>query len=151
MHRPIPPTPSARRAVPGDGTRGQVTVRSMLADRSGLTEPEGLDLVAGGDGEAVGPFADLPAPVVRLAGAAVALPQLLRLGPALDLHGALVAESLTYGLLQSGSMYRSWLARHRPRQHVASARPVLVERDGARLVITLNRPDVRNAFDVAMR
>src|SRR5947207_14297869 len=143
------PTPSARRAVPGAGTRGQVTVRSMLADRSGLTEPEVLDLVAGGDAEAVGPFADRPALVVRLDGdtgalpaataalpcvvvgvvvpgdttagcdvlvidvadppapwvqvrvadvvdaaeaspaAAVALAQLLRLGPGLDLHGAL--------------------------------------------------------------
>jgi hypothetical protein len=183
----------------------------MLADRSGLTEPEVLDLVAAGDAEAVGPCAGRPALVVRLDGAtgalpaataalpcvvvgvgvpgdttagcdvlvtdvadppapwvqarvadvvdaaeaspaaAVALAQLLRLGPGLDLHGALVAESLTYGLLQSGSMYRAWLAHRRPREHVASARPVLVERDGSQLVITLNRPEVRNAFDVAMR
>jgi hypothetical protein len=183
----------------------------MLADRSALTEPEVLDLVAGGDAEAVGPFADQPALVVRLDGAtgalpaataalpcvvvgvgvpgdttagcdvlvtdipdppapwvhapaaavvdaaeaspaaAVALAQLLRLGPGLDLHSALVAESLTYGLLQSGPMYRAWLAGRRPRQHVASPHPVLVERDGSRVTVTLNRPEVRNAFDVAMR
>jgi hypothetical protein len=183
----------------------------MLADRGALTEPEVLDLVAGGDAEAVGPFAGQPALVVRLDGAtgalpsgtavlpcvvvgvgvpgdvtagcdvvvtdvadppapwvqaragdvvdaaeaspaaAVALAQLLRLGPGLGLHGALVAESLTYGLLQSGSMYREWLAGRRPRRHVESAAPVLAYRDGTRLRITLNRPEVRNAFDVAMR
>ncbi|HKA02960.1 MAG TPA: enoyl-CoA hydratase/isomerase family protein [Acidimicrobiales bacterium] len=183
----------------------------MLADRTGLTEPEVLDLVAGGDAEAVGPFADRPALVVRLDGAtgalpaataalpcvviglgepgdvtdgcdvlvtdaaeppapwvqgravdvleaaeaaaaaAVALAQLLRLGPELDLHGALVAESLTYGLLQSGSTYRHWLATRRIRPHVDSPAPVLVDRDGPTLSITLNRPEVRNAFDVAMR
>jgi hypothetical protein len=183
----------------------------MLADRSALTEPEVLDLVAGGDAEAVGPFAGRPALVVRLDGAtgalpiatavlpcvvigvgvpgdatvgcdvlvtdvddppapwvradptavmaaaeaspaaAVALAQLLRLGPRLDVYGALVAESLTYGLLQSGPMYQEWLATLRSRQHVPSPRPVIVERDGPRLSITLNRPEVRNAFDVAMR
>jgi hypothetical protein len=183
----------------------------MLADRSDLTEPDVLDLVAGGDAEAVGPFAGRPALVVRLDGAtgalpaataalpcvvvgvgvpgdvtagcdvlvtdvtdppapwvqagaadvidaadaspaaAVALAQLLRLGPGLDMHGALVAESLTYGLLQSGSMYREWLASRRVRPHVDSPAPVLVDRDGARLRITLNRPEVRNAFDVATR
>jgi len=183
----------------------------MRADRSVLTEPEVLDLVAGSDVEAVGPFAGRPALVVRLDGAtgalpaatamlpcvvigvgvpgdatagcdvlvtavddppapwvhadagaavaaaeaspaaAVALAQLLRLGPRLDLHGALVAESLTYGLLQSGPMYREWLAGRRPRQHVVSRRPVIVERDGEWVRIILNRPEVRNAFDVAMR
>jgi hypothetical protein len=72
-------------------------------------------------------------------------------GPRSMLYGALVAESLTYGLLQSGPMYQEWLAAVRTRQHVASTRPVIVERDGPRPAITLNRPEVRNAFDVAMR
>jgi hypothetical protein len=183
----------------------------MPADQRALTEAEIFDLVAGGDPEAVGPFAGHPALLVALDGAtgalpavttvlpcvvigvgvpgdategcdvlltsvddppapwvcapastvvaaaeaspaaAVALAQLLRLGPGLDVHGALVAESLTYGLLQSGPVYRAWLAGRRPHQHVVSPEAVLVERDDGTLRITLNRPDVRNAFDVAMR
>jgi hypothetical protein len=183
----------------------------MTGDRTALTEAEVLDLVAWADVEAVGPFADCPALVVRLDGAtgalpgatdalpcvvigvgepgdvtdgcdvllteavdppapwvhadattvvdaveaspaaAVALAQLLRLGPHLELHGALVAESLTYGLLQSGPTFRQWLAARRARAHVPSPHPVLVERHDDTLRVTLNRPEVRNAFDVAMR
>ncbi len=89
--------------------------------------------------------------VERSPAAAIALAQLLRLGRTLDLYGALVAESLTYGLLQSNPLYRSWLAGRTVRPYVTSPAPVLVRRDGPTLHITLNRPEVRNAFDVATR
>ncbi len=46
----------------------------MPADIEALTEAELLELVLGPDVEAVGPFADHPALVVRLEGATGALP-----------------------------------------------------------------------------
>jgi enoyl-CoA hydratase/carnithine racemase len=84
--------------------------------------------------------------------ASVALVQLLRLGERLDVRDALVAESLTYGLLQSGDEFRCWLERQPDRRHRESDEPpVRVERTGSEVVLELHRPDVRNAYDVPMR
>lgn len=93
----------------------------------------------------------LVAGVERSTEASVALVQLLRLGDQLDLEGALVAESLVYGLLQSGARFRTWLADQPARTHCDVADPVTVERVGATLCCTLARPAVRNAFDAATR
>jgi hypothetical protein len=85
--------------------------------------------------------------------AALVLVQLLRLGRRLDVPARLVAESLAYGLLQGGEVYQDWLrGRHgatRRRRPVGT--PVLVERDGATLHVTLHRTDVHNALDTTMR
>ena len=90
----------------------------------------------------------LPAP-------AVALVQLLRLGTTLDLQAALVAESLVYSMLQSGSAHRRWLEGRRRRPRRPSDRPVVgVDRTGpahATLSLELRRPEVRNAFNAQMR
>jgi hypothetical protein len=84
--------------------------------------------------------------------ASVALVQLLRLGERLDVRDALVAESLTYGLLQSGDEFRYWLERQPGRLHRESDEPpVRVERAGTEVVLELHRPEVRNAYDVSMR
>jgi hypothetical protein len=84
--------------------------------------------------------------------ASVTLVQLLRLGERLDLRDALVAESLTYGLLQSGDEFRCWLERQPDRRHRESDQPpVRVERKGSEVVVELHRPEVRNAYDVSMR
>lgn len=83
--------------------------------------------------------------------AAVTLAQLLRLGDHLDVRAALVAESLAYGLLQSGSVYQRWLEAQPARAATPAADCVLVERDGATLRLVLNRPQVHNAFDTATR
>ncbi|HZT67869.1 MAG TPA: enoyl-CoA hydratase/isomerase family protein [Acidimicrobiales bacterium] len=98
-------------------------------------------------------LADLELAVSRSPEASVALVQLLRLGTALDTGSALVAESLAYGLLQSGSGFGRWLA-----ERTAPARPaedhgpaVLADRSGATLRLTLNRPSVHNAYSAAMR
>jgi enoyl-CoA hydratase/carnithine racemase len=86
-------------------------------------------------------------------GAAVALVQLLRLNETLDVPDALAAESLAYGLLQAGPAHRAWLAGRGPaRVRRASGDPVLVERTAEDIVtLTLNRPEVRNAYDARMR
>ncbi|RMF21941.1 MAG: enoyl-CoA hydratase/isomerase family protein [Deltaproteobacteria bacterium] len=85
--------------------------------------------------------------------AAAALVQLLRLGEVLDVHEGLIAESLTYSMLQSGPEFAGWLAsrERRPAAAVAQEDAVLAERDGRVLRLTLNRPERRNAFSVSMR
>jgi enoyl-CoA hydratase/carnithine racemase len=88
--------------------------------------------------------------------ASLVLVQLLRLGTGLTIADALVAESLAYATLQSGHDHRSWLERRwkdktRPTHPVPSDDPVLIDRHGAVATITLNRPEVRNAFSSAMR
>jgi enoyl-CoA hydratase/carnithine racemase len=85
--------------------------------------------------------------------AAMALVQLLRQGAGLEIHQGLIAESLVYSTLQSGPEFGSWLAARPP---VAAPEPssepaVLLRRSGARLELTLNRPEKRNAFSARMR
>ncbi len=64
----------------------------------------------------------------------------------------LVAESTAYGLLQGGPEFARW-REETPRRDRAdvTAPPVLVERSGPTLVVTLNRPHLRNALDISMR
>ncbi|MBW2295897.1 MAG: enoyl-CoA hydratase/isomerase family protein [Deltaproteobacteria bacterium] len=64
--------------------------------------------------------------------ASLAMVQLLRHNETLSVHRGLIAESLVYSTLQSEPA-------------------VSLLRDGARLHITLNRPDRRNAFSAEMR
>lgn len=85
--------------------------------------------------------------------ASLALVQLLRHGVALDLHEALVAESLVYSTLQAGPEFGAWWReRPEPRPRRPNLAPaVLVERSGPRLSLRLNRPEKRNAFSKEMR
>lgn len=134
----------------------------------GIGEPGRDDAVVAGLDIALTAMPDPPAPwfggaTSELASALVAavnaspqasvtLVQLLRLSAGLSIHDALVAESLAYGLLQTGAVYQRWLADQRftkSRRH--NRAPIRVERAGATLTITLDRPEVRNAFDAATR
>jgi len=88
--------------------------------------------------------------------AAVTLVQLLRMGRTLAVPERLVAESVAYGLLQAGPQYQTWLRAHQdsrgrgePDRDTGPA--VLVERHGATLTVTLDRPHVHNAFHLALR
>src|SRR5947209_1291053 len=64
----------------------------------------------------------------------------------------LTVESLAYSTLQSGAVFREWLAsRSTPRASDDADPPVLLDRTGDVLEITLNRPAVRNAYNAAMR
>ncbi|MGO8873066.1 MAG: enoyl-CoA hydratase/isomerase family protein [Acidimicrobiales bacterium] len=109
-------------------------------------------------------WADLvvDAPGARLAevGAAVGsnpqactvLAVLLRGGGSRSTAEGLVAESTAYGLLQAGPEFDRWRAG-RPRRHDRPEQgpAVLVERRDGELLVSLNRPHVRNALDSAMR
>ncbi|MCU4185310.1 enoyl-CoA hydratase/isomerase family protein [Acidiferrimicrobium sp. IK] len=84
--------------------------------------------------------------------AALTAAQLLRRGGTGPPHDDLFCESLAYATLQGGAEFRRWLeARPRRDRRPPAAEPVLVERDGGELRITLNRPEVRNAYDAATR
>jgi enoyl-CoA hydratase/carnithine racemase len=77
---------------------------------------------------------------------------LLRSGGGRSTAEGLVAESATYGLLQSGPEFDRWRSgRARPRRPPDPSPRVLVERRGDHLLVTLDRPDVHNALDAAMR
>ncbi|MFJ9564033.1 enoyl-CoA hydratase/isomerase family protein [Streptomyces fuscichromogenes] len=89
--------------------------------------------------------------VTRHPAAGVSLVQVLRTGRALSGSDPLVLESFAYSTLQAGRDFRAWLASARPRTPRPAAEPVRVHRDGARMTLTLDRPDVRNAFDAATR
>ena len=98
------------------------------------------------------PARDLVDAVHASPAAAITLVQVLRLGEALPVQDAIVLESLAYGMLQGGRRFGAWLADRGAAQHRDAADPpVLVERAGALLELTLNRPRVRNAYDAATR
>jgi enoyl-CoA hydratase/carnithine racemase len=83
--------------------------------------------------------------------AAAALELLLRATENVDVEAALIMESATYSLLQSGPEHQAWLASRARRAQSLEDDVVLVGRDGSTLRMTLNRPHVRNAFNAAMR
>jgi enoyl-CoA hydratase/carnithine racemase len=85
---------------------------------------------------------------------AVVFAHVLRVSEHLATRDALVLESLTYSALQGGPAFATWLAgrRSRPVKHRPDTdRTVLVERRGDELVLTLNRPHVRNAVNARLR
>jgi len=137
------------------------TAQSPLADRSDL---HGLDLLLCAAAEAPRPWvscangvgatiAALTKAVGSSPSASVSLAQLLRVSEWASAANAVVAESCVYSLLQSGTEYRNWLEgredrtpRERPDKAV-----VRVSRDDNDLRITLDRPEVRNAYGTRMR
>jgi enoyl-CoA hydratase/carnithine racemase len=83
--------------------------------------------------------------------AATALALLLR-QPHRSLGPALVAESATYSLLQSGGEFSTWRSGRPPKRDAAeTGAAVRIERQGESLDLVLDRPHVRNALDRAMR
>jgi hypothetical protein len=72
--------------------------------------------------------------------------------PELDFDQALVVESLAYSMLLASDGFRAWRATTPVRTRTETAAPrVQLDQQGPALVIRLNRPDTRNAFDAAMR
>jgi hypothetical protein len=97
-------------------------------------------------------LADVLAMVEASPVAATTLVQTLRLGASLPLPDALLIESLAYGVLQAGQEHARWLSARRVGSRPRSGEtPVLVEREGTVVTITLNRPRLRNCLDVSMR
>ena len=84
--------------------------------------------------------------------AAVTLVGLLRVGRGRPVEEGLLLESIAYSMLQSGSEFQRWLVQRGPVVVRADAGPaVLVERVADCLDLTLNRPDVHNAYNRRMR
>ena len=85
--------------------------------------------------------------------AASVLVRLLRHNERLDGAESAFAESLAYSALQHGAEFQAWLAartEHAPRAE-PGVPPVLAERHGDTLHITLNRPHKRNAYSAGLR
>ena len=84
--------------------------------------------------------------------AAVTCCQLLRQAPPSSTDAGLLAESTTYGTLQSGPEFARWMAgRDRRVKPIEDRPPVRVETSPNEVVLTLNQPRQRNAWSAAMR
>ncbi len=128
-----------------------------------LSAPPDLDILLAEEGEATArPWVgcpDIEGALTRVGRAveqgpapAIALVQLLRFSGGISVNDALVSESFVYSMLQSGPDHRQWIGRRGPMAHRKLPGPaVLAHREGPSLSLTLNRPEVRNAYDAAMR
>lgn len=81
--------------------------------------------------------------------------QVVRASESMSIPAALDVESLGYSTLQGGAEFGRWLeerrALRRPLPPPPAGDPVLVDRRADDLHITLNRPERRNAYGVALR
>ena len=70
----------------------------------------------------------------------------------LSFADAIVVESLAYSMLLAGGGFRAWRTATPARVKPESAGPrVRLAREGDLLVVTLSRPEARNAVDARMR
>ena len=84
--------------------------------------------------------------------AAATLVQVLRHNETATIEQGLLAESLAYSTLQASDDFKQWLSEFdRPATKPSTQPPLLIERDGTRLVLTLNRPERHNAYDMALK
>jgi enoyl-CoA hydratase/carnithine racemase len=84
--------------------------------------------------------------------AATAFVTLLRGSGPRSIADGLAAESAVYAALQAGPEFLRWRDAHPARNRLTPDRPaVTMARAGDELTITVDRPEVRNALDAAMR
>ncbi|MGH0034950.1 MAG: enoyl-CoA hydratase/isomerase family protein [Myxococcota bacterium] len=87
--------------------------------------------------------------------ASLALVQLLRQTPFLDVVPGLTAESWVYSMLQTGPEFGRWLEAQRAAggagREVEEGPPVALHRRDARLELVLDRPSRHNAYSATMR
>lgn len=94
---------------------------------------------------------DLAARAAASPHASLALAWLLRAGLQVPVPAAVAAESSVYSTLQTGPVFRRWLAARGAPRDPGPGERVRVRRDGDALQVTLARPGRRNAVDAAMR
>lgn len=101
----------------------------------------------------VAAIGDLTVAVVEQEHAAMVLGHVLRASESLSVPAAVDVESLGYSTLLGTPGFRRWLAVRGPRPlpPPAPQEPVLVDREGDRLHVTLNRPERRNAYGAQVR
>lgn len=88
----------------------------------------------------------------RFPQAALVLGQVLRASESLPVPQALNVESFAYSMLLGGAEFRRWLDGNAGRPLPALVPDaVRVERDGDQLLVTLNRPQRRNAYGRQLR
>jgi enoyl-CoA hydratase/carnithine racemase len=120
----------------------------VAADRPAEEAPPWAD-VAAEDG--VASVDDVVGVVERNPVAATSFVLCLRQGSP-SMGQGLVAESATYSVLQAGAEFTRWRADRPVRERQPEAGPaVRMVRQGDRLELVLNRPQVRNALDRAVR
>lgn len=84
--------------------------------------------------------------------AAMSLTLLLRGSADRSTEDGLIAESLTYSMLQGGPEFDAWRRSYQARSRIAEIGPaVQVEDSNDAVVLTLSRPHVHNAFSRRMR
>lgn len=84
--------------------------------------------------------------------AAMVLVQLLRVSEALSPQHALTSESLAYGTLQKGTEFNAWYKeQQQPHMHSSNTSPLLAERKGNTVLLTLNAPQDYNAINIELR
>ena len=83
--------------------------------------------------------------------AATALAMLMRGATRRTVAEGVHAESSVYSLLQGGPEFADWRQRNPARPSTDDAPAVVAEREDNRLDITLDRPEVRNAYNARMR
>lgn len=127
------------------------------------SDASGFDLLVCSDETAPAPWVacgdsldtvvgDLVASIASSPDASVALAQLLRAAESATPADAVVAESWVYSLLQTGPVHCRWLESNDSRtRRPRPERAVLVERRGEVLAVTLDRPEVHNAYGAKMR
>ncbi|MET7896540.1 enoyl-CoA hydratase/isomerase family protein [Streptomyces mirabilis] len=91
------------------------------------------------------------ATVAAAPSATLTLDAVLRTAARSTLADGLLVESLAYSMLLGAPEFTTWRSRVPHREVTAGVEPVLLERDGGVLRITLNRPRRHNAFGHAVR
>jgi len=115
------------------------------------TDPADRRLVGAPDPDSA--IAELHGVVEANVHAAIVLGQVLRLSEDLPVPQAIDVESLAYSTLLGAPGFRHWLEQRGPRPlpPPSPQEPVLVRRQADRLLITLNRPERRNAYGAEVR
>jgi len=130
--------------LPSPGSSPMVV--AVIGERLGGDGPAHADVVVDEPG-----LEHLSTAVARAPVAATSLAVLLRYVGHLDVAAGLAAESAVYSALQAGAEYATWRGATVAEQGDQREPAVLVDRDGDRLTVTLNRPRRHNAITRQMR
>ncbi len=124
-------------------------VIAVAPEGTSSTLTESVDVLVSSHKEARG----LAVNILQNPLAAMTLVQLLRHNEKASLDDGLLAESLAFATLQGSNEFRSYLQeRQQPAKVPDCSDPaVLVEREDNTLSLTLNRPEQRNAYSMAVR